>query len=552
MSTVKLADTLSTKLARRPKSRPLPHRHIITEGWALGLAAFVVYLLLSVYFVFDLHYYAGDAVSRVANAYYVLFSQNPHLGAIGFIWNPLPSLLELPVVALHPWFPAVVTRGMAGGLVSAALGGAAVYSFHRILEGFGVPNPWRMALTLFFAFNPFIALYGANGMTDLMWVACILGTYSGVFDYLQTGSLRRLVSGGFWLAAGLGMRYEAVPFGLFVIIALVLGQWGRTSAAHWKGSALLLGGPIVFAGGVWMYFNWLIMKNPLYFLNSNYGNLAQTATGAYMTHASAMAEHSVIGSLFYVTYFGLLFWPIFLGFLVTLRYCFGQRRDARAIVLIAGTVGGVAMELALVYMGHLGQWDRYFISYIPDGILMVAFSVTKLVGNSKAKNMKSRMLWLLASVIVLAGDVGTVMAVQNPVLGQPNGQIIDMAWRGESMRNTGNNPFTNGLPLIRFVDAHPHMTILADTFIDWPVVVRAQHLNQFIITSDYDFSSILHNPRGRVTAILVPKPYEVAALDAVNRAWPGLWAGHVPWTRLIKSFPGGPDYRLYAVTSSAP
>ena len=39
---------------------------------------------------------SGDAWSRITNAYYVLYSRDPHLAAIGFIWNPLPSLMAIP------------------------------------------------------------------------------------------------------------------------------------------------------------------------------------------------------------------------------------------------------------------------------------------------------------------------------------------------------------------------------------------------------------------------------------------------------------------------
>ncbi len=102
------------------------------------------------------------------------------------------------------------------------------------------------------------------------------------------------------------------------------------------------------------------------------------------------------------------------------------------------------------------------------------------------------------------------------------------------------------------MNAHPHLSILADPFIDWPVIVRSRHLNQFIITSDYDFSSILYNPKGRVDAFLVPQPTGVAQLDAINRVWPGLWAGRVSRVQLIKSFPGGNNDGFYKILPTTP
>jgi hypothetical protein len=162
------------------------------------------------------------------------------------------------------------------------------------------------------------------------------------------------------------------------------------------------------------------------------------------------------------------------------------------------------------------------------------------------------LVWTAVALILVLGDVGTVVALEHPLLGKLDGQVLKMAAQDRAMTNTGNNPLTNSLPVVRYVNSHPHLTILADTFIDWPVVVRSHQESQFVITSDYDFASILENPRGRVSAILVPQPVGVARLDAINRAWPGLWAGQVPWTRLIKDFPGGVHYRLYKVLPTAP
>jgi hypothetical protein len=534
--------------AKQPKILH-PNSGLVTESRVLAVTLFALYMLIAIYLTFDLHYYAGDALSRVANAYYVLFGRNPHLGAIGFIWNPLPSLFELPIVALYPLFPAVVTKGVAAFVVSASFGAWGAVNLNHIFKGFGVHNPWRIALTLLYALNPLIALYGANGMSDIMLVACTMGIYSGVFDYLYTGSLRRLIHGGIWMALGLGMRYEAVPIGALIIFGLMAAQWGKTSATHWKGSAILLGAPIVFVGGLWTYFNWLIMKNPLYFLNSNYGNLAQTKTGTYLTPALLSAYHNIIGSLEYVAHFTLFFWPLSLVFIVTLTYCFGPWRDAHAPILIGGTMGAVALEFGFAYLGHLGSWDRYFISFIPNGMLMTVFLTSKMSHNL-GKHWR-QVLWILATLMVVSGDIGTVWALQNPALGHPDGQIIDSAWQGRSMKQL-SDPFSSVELVIQYIDAHPHVTVLADSFYAWDIIVRADNLKKFVITSNYNFAAILHNPRGRVSAILVPRPVGVANLDAVNIVWPHLWSGQVGWAHLIKSFPDPSGWKLYAVTSRAP
>ena len=523
------------------------------EAWWLTGASFVVYVLAALYLIDKIHFIAGDAASRVANAYYVLFSHNPHLGAIGFVWNPLPSILELPLVALHPWIPQVVTEAFAGSAISAMMGALSVYHLDRILTtSIPLPRPLRLMMVLAFAFNPLIILYGANGMSDIMWVACILGTYSGLLAFFQTGSLRRLISGALWLAAGFGMRYEAIPFGFLLLLVFVLGRGTPSTMTRRRGAAIIFAAPIVFAGGVWMYFNWLIMKNPLYFLNSSYSNLAQTATGAYLTPAVAAADHHLWESLLSVLRFGVFYWPIYIGLAFALRYSVGRHRDDRAAVLVMGTIGCELLEWALLYKGSLGEWDRYFLEFIPNGILLTAYLISKTRSHwSGWSKMWKVPAATITMAMVLSGSAGTVWALQYPSLNAPDGTVIDAAYHQQSLEDSGNNPFWHTRDVVNYVNRHPHMTILADTFIDWPVIIQAKHLNQFIITSDYDFNSILFNPRGRVSAFLVPKPSGVAQLDAINRAWPGLWAGRVPWAKLIKQFPNS-QYRLYEILPSAP
>src|SRR5271156_1769833 len=69
-------------------------RRLTSEGGIVFLIALGCYLVVSV--LLDLKYksFEGDAVSRMANGYYILYSRDPHLAAIGFVWEPLTSLVD--------------------------------------------------------------------------------------------------------------------------------------------------------------------------------------------------------------------------------------------------------------------------------------------------------------------------------------------------------------------------------------------------------------------------------------------------------------------------
>jgi len=456
----------------------------------------------------------------------------------------------LPLVALRNLYPPLVSDGLAGVVVSALFAGVSVYLLSDILRSFGMPAGWRIAICIVFALNPMIVFYGTGGMSDLMMVGALLGALNGVLWYIREGNLRRLTSGAIWLAVGFGIRYEAVPVGMLMAIGLVVGlhRQGRTVQVL-RGTTVLLLAPLVYAVGVWMYANWLIMKNPLYFLTSLYGNASQLTTGVYdqaLPMLSTLPHHLVL-SVEFVSRFAELYWPFVPGLAVVLLLLAVQRfRDTQALVTMGAALGAPLLEVGLIYLGKSAGWARFFIYYIPFGVVLAALAATKLSHGRRG------WLVMLATVLVLvAGDVSTYRTERySNVLGHGDGLFYRDIAAGKPypfLQTQGIDP-----SLERYLDAHPHLTVLLDTFGGYPLVLQTVNLKRYVITSDLDFESILQNPKGRVDAILVPVPTGLGTVDAVNRQWPGLWSGHVKWARLIASFGGGTQYRLYAVQDNAP
>src|SRR5690349_19080871 len=90
-------------------------------------SSLLFYLAVSAILVFGANVILGDALARVANAYRILFSRDPHLAAIGFVWSPLPPLAVLPLLPLKSLWPDLVARGFAGNIVTALFMAGAVY-----------------------------------------------------------------------------------------------------------------------------------------------------------------------------------------------------------------------------------------------------------------------------------------------------------------------------------------------------------------------------------------------------------------------------------------
>ena len=115
------------------------------RGASLWLFAilFVGYTVVGCVLILRYNIVEGDGISRVANAGYALWSKDPHLSAMGFVWGPLPSLVELPVLQFSAWWPELRTRGLAGVVQSAAFtAGCAVLIRLRAVDR-SVGAGWR-------------------------------------------------------------------------------------------------------------------------------------------------------------------------------------------------------------------------------------------------------------------------------------------------------------------------------------------------------------------------------------------------------------------------
>ena len=77
--------------------------------------------------------YIGDALARTALASYVIQGRQPHLAAIGFVWNPIPSVLEIPFVLLLHLFGL---QQLAGPAVSALAGALCVHTVFQCCRHF--------------------------------------------------------------------------------------------------------------------------------------------------------------------------------------------------------------------------------------------------------------------------------------------------------------------------------------------------------------------------------------------------------------------------------
>ncbi len=514
------------------------HSRFGKEPWIGALAATLCYAVLGAV-ILPRYGVMTDSLARVANTYYVLFSRDPHIESIGFVWNPLPSILALPFVLLKGIWPVLVREAVAANLVSAIFGGIAVYYLLRILARLHVAPHLRWVIAALFALNPVVAFYAANGMSDLMMDATMLAATEGLWGYLEENNFTSLLVSGMWLAVGFLIRYEVAMWAVVVAAALAFGlvrfplaDIPANRRADWiRGLLLFWLSPLIVVMATWIFLNWVIMGNPLYFLESAYGNASSIATGAYAYPPTTAAQGNVVQTLAYMFRQTLLFPPVVAGLIGLLLFGVVGRghRHVTALVLVAATIGAPVLQVLLLYRGETAGWLRFFLPFVPFGFVLVAYGAHLL-----SRHSLRRFVWPATLLCILGGNVASTYALVSPT--QP-------------LRYERLQSFEDVQPVITFLNTFPTQTVLVDSYLSFPIIVRLNQLfpKHFFITSDRDFMQRLAHPNGSVDTILVPQPVGVGQLDAVNRQYPDLWAHGAPWAQLVADFPEGYHWRLYAI-----
>jgi len=527
------------------------------EGQILALFTLAVSLFFGYELVFQYHIVPSGAYYRMINGLYIVWGGNFHLAAMSLYWSPLISLLSIPFAVLRDWWPPLVTEGFTGNILSALFATVGVYPLNRILWRFGFGRTSRILWPILYIANPLILIYSSNGMADASECAFILASADGLIEYLQTGRIAGIIRGGSWLAAAFMLRYESVPIGGLLGVGLAIAIWRKEHNVEKSiGIAIAYLFPAFAAGITWMLLNWMIKGNPLWFALSRYSNSAQIASGGYNTPQVMAADHNIRETLYQVAHFTDNFWPFLIVLAAVVIMQFRRNVNPVGLTLALGSLGAPLLQAALLYKHSSADWDRFFIYYIPFGILLSAFLVSRI-----ASEKKRQYVAILSCAVLISANYVTWGALHNNVWGDGSvGYMSSIGQRLNPRANLGNkivnapavfvNVYGTFAPLkaiAHYINSRPGIRVLVSADV-MPWIKRP---NQVVFTNEADFNSILLNPRGRVSDLLV-SPVSILSMDtsAITHQYPTVYFGGVPWTKLIHQFPNGD--RLYAVLPTAP
>lgn len=514
-------------------------------AWFVG--TFLPALAGGWWLVYIAEIWVGDALSRVNQAYSVVLGRDPHLGAIGFIWPPLPSALELPLVlAIGPFTPPI----FAGQIVSAFFSGLLAVALNRTLEQARVPRRWRIPLVLFTMLNPLVVYSAINGMTENIFLFFVVAA-TGELIRWNPDDQKGLVIAALYIGLGFLVRYEAVAFAGAGAIALIVRVWSRPlQQDHLEAILTSFIAPIAYCIGLWVLWNALFAGDPLFFL---------TGSGSNTFHTSPIrAGVDPVLSPLYRDVFASFIWsarrifslfPAFLPLLAVMGVRAIWKRDRVTAMLVGMAAVGPVFEWSQIFRGQLLPMHRFWIYPVGFMPLLIAHLARAYLPGTRSRIYAAGVAAVLLSCGATLFTMSRVPGGEDEILfasaiasGDPRNLTRPLGSDYATQRKTAG--VINDLHASR-----PDSTVLIDGLVGGSVQLFVHDQGRLVSDPNRDHAQILEEPVDRVNYILLRDPSEVLPSALLTR-FPTLYRDGAPWASFVTDIAEA-HLRLFRVLSTA-
>jgi hypothetical protein len=543
-------------------------RFVFSEGILVFLIALGVYLTVAVLLDFKYHTFSGDAVSRMANGFYILYSRDRHLAAVGFVWEPLQSIADMVFLLGNHLWPALSHNDMAGSLVSALAMAGAVHQIRSALREWGVSRIPRLVLAACFAVDPMILYYGGNGMSEGLYLFTLVASARYLMRWMRDRDLRSLAYAGVALGFSYLTRNEAALAAMAGGVAVLAVSYWRTDGPRRSrvrtavSDCVIFGIPSFVAAAGWAIISFVITGHFFEQISSIYGNSEQERHLVHKTfHGRVIYEINALEAL--ATLLPLV---LVLSILLALK-----RRDPRMLAPLAVLGGALGFDMLAYLANNIEDYLRYWIVVIPLEVLLVGSLVAALQtagpgpvdtpAGTRSPRPRGGVLGALGcAVLVLAlmipSGVKTASAMLNINLGyeettqlgfifhaHPN--ATDRHWQNAYAHVSAMDRYLAGLHL-------PDGDVVVDNSSGCvpQMLTTIEQPKLFVIPNDRDFQRILADPISFHTHYIMEEDPATGGVTAVNLQYPNLWTSGAGFTKMVHEFPAGGNcdaFRLFRV-----
>lgn len=506
----------------------------------------VIYFLLAYHLVFDLHYAFGDAVTRTEKPFLVLYDNEPKLASIGFIWPPLPSLVQIPFIAM---FKGIAVYGFAGKLVTVFFGALNVVLIYFFLERMPIRQWQKLILVLCYGLNPMILFYAINGMSETTFLFFVIGIAWHFYRWQQDKRFYHLLAMGVALSLAFLTRYETFALIASVGVLVFLTVTFFTKRQEEKKLPLvkqIKNGldlttfvlmPAIITVIAWAGVNWLIMGDPLHFFHGEYSVSEQSNS---IGGEAMSVSHDILKSIWYSYKRVAILFPAFSLFSLIIIISIRQYSWLRtSMFMLALTIP--AFEVLVHFLGKSFGWLRFFIYSIPFSFILLT-----VIWNKYTK-IKLPMFAVVVVMLVLSGYMSGI-AMLDSSFGKEEYASARAFVDNKEIANK-DITYDMDIEVVNYLknELQPTDKILLDDFLGYGIVLNHGDPKIFINNSDKEFDSAVGFPEKYADYILIPAPGStgIARLDIFNRTYPDMYEKGASYLQLVHSFNN--TWRLYRV-----
>jgi len=468
--------------------------------WALAALSLVVYITAAWWLIYRRGYEINDAISRTSMADHVVLSRDPHLGAMGWYWMPLPQISQIPMVFATYLFHQV---RFAGPLTSALWAAAVIPVLASIARSLGVPKKFAVIGCGLYAFSPIAVFSAANGMSEASSFFFLAVTMLGYtrWDRLRKESALVLMSIG--LAGMMLCRYETL--GLAPALALLCAL--QAPRIQRKRAFVIVILPTAYVFTLWLWASSIITNDAFYW----YKQTRLIGAGSVGQIPAILGQH--YSGVAPVVRFVLIMMLLFAGVVLAMApLCLV--RDRHRLLSFLGylgpplTFGFLVLAQLLAHTTSAGV--RYFYPSWLLGVIL-AFAVIGDRHRLPRQGAVRGVRWYgIAAIgmcipLQLSGFLNLRIASAEfesvlfaPLLGKTPPSPPNGAW---------DSTVVPWQQLFHYVDPQlaAGASLMLDTESSSQAVLFTRHPRQLIIPEDRDFEQILAAPYGHVDFIAIPE-----------------------------------------------
>ncbi len=447
--------------------------------------------------------------------------------------------------------PPLATSLLALPLSSAVFAAGLIAVLERTLALLGMSLRLRLALLPLVALNPMIVFYSVNGMGEILSIFLLTAATYALLRWYLRPNVGAFVLMSMAFTLGVLSRYELGLWALLyggAVVAVLIRR--RASWSQIEASLLTYLVPIVYGFSLWIFFNWLIVGDPLYWLHSEV-SLAFTAV---RDARPAAGDTSIWAATTAATSLAWRIFPAAFPVTAALVVLAAARRDIVAGVLAAAIALNTVATIALVVGTQTTDvlQLRYNIRALPLVLLGVAWLWRSTPGNRRRAAVCATGAALMAlSTVPMVHLMRTY-----PRQYQEQAFIRALASRHdqEGTYSIGSRePIQVGIGpergAARWLLQHAggRDSVLADDERAFGVMLLTGRPSLFldrIDRGDTYWHALLDAPRGRVDYILVRRSESFP--DLIQQRYPTILDGGLPWLRQVYS---NVNWRIYRVAS---